>query len=150
MSVFDKHKNGFAPQVDMEQEGAKMRAARARIEAALADLSVAYAFDEYRRAARVGAIEVADLDADWIYPLAHYAAQERQSDEALQLLNGFSHRYAHHDDVVKNYVLAAEIMQRDFGQKADALALLEQLAAQYQGHKDVALISALRTRLEEA
>ena len=126
MSVFDQHKNGVAPQfADIEAQGEQMRAARQRIAKALAD-----------------------LDGDWIYPLAHYAAEERQSDEALRLLNGFSHRHAQHDDVVKNYVLAAEIMQRDFGQDADALQLLQRLAQQYAEHKDVALIQQLQSRLE--
>lgn len=149
MSVFDQHKNGVAPQfADIEAQGAQMRAARQRIAEALADLTVARAFDEYQRASRAGQIEVADLDGDWIYPLAHYAAEERQSDEALRLLNGFSHRHAQHDDVVKNYVLAAEIMQRDFGQDADALQLLQRLAQQYAEHKDVALIQQLQSRLE--
>lgn len=149
MSVFDKHKKGVAPQSsNIEIEGANMRAARERIANALADLSMAKAFDEYRRALRAGHIEVADLDGDWIYPLAHYAAQERQSDDALRLLNGFSSHYAQHDDVVKNYVLAAEIMHRDFGQTEDALQLLQRLATQYSDHQDYALISALQAQLE--
>lgn len=150
MSVFDKHKKGFAPSLtSIEIEGANMRAARERISSAFAELSVASAFDEYRKALRAGHLEVADLDGDWIYPLAHYAAQERQPDDALRLLNGFSSHYAQHDDVVKNYVLAAEIMHRDFAQTEDALQLLQRLATQYVGHKDYALISALQAQLEE-
>ncbi|SUO95520.1 hypothetical protein [Suttonella ornithocola] len=151
MSVFDKHKKGSAPENQSFEYSAEIAGAsvlahpndgkREVMATAMANQNYARAFQLYSHGAVID-------NPDWIYPLASYAAHERQSDTALSLLNGFSTQYPEHADVVKNYVLAAEIMHQHFGQTKDALALLAQLSARYQSHPDLSLITQLRQQLE--
>lgn len=137
MSIFSKHKNGVPPtrQTDAPREADGGQDKRFADALAREDWYSAYRFYRENRQVLAG-------HADAVYPLARYLVAENHPDEALALLQGFASRHPHHADVVKNYVLAAEVMRRDFADHEGARALLQRLAASYAEHPDYPLIEA--------
>lgn len=147
MSIFDKHKDGrarssFFP-VDVKREEALV----AQFDEAVARQDWHSAWRYYREIGyqQDTGRHVTD-NPDVILPLACYLSEENHPDDALSLLNGFAARYPAHPDVVKNYLLAVNIMRRDFGDHAGARELLERLAQTYPEHPDYPLIQQAQER----
>lgn len=143
MSVFDRHKDGIA--IKQESDGTERERWQSHFAQAVAQEDWYHAYRLYRQMPADG--DNSWLAADAVYPLARYAADERKGDDALAIVEGFSRRYPTHDDVVKNYVVAAQVMAQQFGEKAQAQALLTQLATHYQEHQDISLITQAQTDL---
>lgn len=144
MSIFAKHKNGRPPQALATAAAPPDPELAARFAEAVARADWYNAWRFYREGG-----ETLLGDGHAVHPLAQYLADENRPDDALSLLNGFAARYPAHPDVVKNYLLAADIMRRDFGDAHGARELLENLAARYAEHPDYPLISARLDKPEE-
>ena len=144
MSIFDRHKNGHAPAV-AKAEPVVETAPDASLQARFADaLARNDGYNAWRLYGQGGQALLGNGDA--VLPLARYLSAENRPDDALALLNGFAGRYPGHRDIVHNYLLAAHIMRRDFGDHDGAHTLLTRLAESYRDHADYALIEqALHT-----
>lgn len=140
MSIFDQHKNGRPPQGLETPAPAHDAESAARLQEAVKRED----WYEVHRLWQAGGKP--QLPGDAVHPLASYLIAENRPDDALLLLNGFASRHPEHPDVVKNYLLAVNIMRRDFGDHAGARELLERLAQTYPAHPDYPLI---RAQLEE-
>lgn len=91
---------------------------------------------------------VAALEADWILPLAQYAAAEGHYDNVLHLTKNFARNHPHHHDVVDNYFLAARALEK-LGNLATAEQLLAQLLQRYPDHGKIAQVRATHGLLLE-
>ncbi|MDO5091416.1 MAG: hypothetical protein Q4D61_07695 [Cardiobacteriaceae bacterium] len=138
MSIFDPHKNGRAP---FPPEPAAPAAVDAEIAARFADAVEREDWYNAWRFYREGG-EALLGSGNAVRPLAEYLERENRPDDALNLLQGFASRHPDHPDLVRNYLLAADIMRRHLGDADGARQLLENLAARTTAHPDHPLILA--------
>lgn len=136
MSIFDRHKDGRAPE-RIPAEQTPDAALTARLEDAVARQDWHNAWRYHRESG-----QALPGNGDAVLPLARYLESENRPDDALALLNGFAARHPAHPDIIKNYLLAAHIMRVHFGDRAGAKTLLERLAQNYPDHPDFPLIEA--------
>lgn len=98
--------------------------------------------------AYVGQHDAAALEADWILPLAQYAAAEGHYDNVLHLTKNFARNHPNHRDIADNYFLAARALEKQ-GNLQTAEQLLAQLVARYPDHGKIAQIRATHGLLLE-
>lgn len=77
------------------------------------------------------------IEAEHFLPLAKLAEARGEAQTALSLIEGFSQQHPNHPDTLALYLLAANIMHRNFGQTQDALALLNRLAQQFPDSPEI-------------
>lgn len=132
MSIFDAHKDGSDHHGEFAQ--------------ALAQGDFAQAYAEYETLKAQD--KTPPLAAEAVYPLASAAHAKGDEAEALAIIEGFSNHHPHHPDVVKNYLLVAEILKDHYGKTAEARALLEHLSARYPQATEMPQIAELLFSLQ--
>ena len=86
-------------------------------------------------------INPADLPADEIYPLALYAARQRQHQTVLVLTRQFAKHHPNHPQLIDNYLLAARALAKT-GHADKAQQMLTQMLARFGAHEKAGQIRA--------
>ena len=86
-------------------------------------------------------INPADLPADEIYPLALYAARQRQHQTVLVLTRQFAKHHPNHPQLIDNYLLAARALAKT-GHTDKAQQMLTQMLARFGAHEKAGQIRA--------
>ncbi|WP_314775946.1 hypothetical protein [Cardiobacterium hominis] len=86
-------------------------------------------------------INPADLPADEIYPLALYAARQRQHQTVLVLTRQFAKHHPNHPQLIDNYLLAARALAKT-GHADKAQQMLTQMLARFGEHEKAGQIRA--------
>ena len=86
-------------------------------------------------------IDPADLPADEIYPLAQYAARQRQYQTVLALTRQFAKHHPNHPQLIDNYLLAARALAKT-GHADKAQQMLTQMLARFGEHEKAGQIHA--------
>lgn len=86
-------------------------------------------------------INPADLPADEIYPLALYAARQRQHQTVLVLTRKFAKHHPNHPQLIDNYLLAARALAKT-GHADKAQQMLTQMLARFGAHEKAGQIRA--------
>ena len=86
-------------------------------------------------------INPADLPADEIYPLALYAARQRQHQTVLVLTRQFAKHHPNHPQLIDNYLLAARALAKT-GHTDKAQQMLTQMLARFGEHEKAGQIRA--------
>ena len=86
-------------------------------------------------------IDPADLPADEIYPLAQYAARQRQYQMVLALTRQFAKHHPNHPQLIDNYLLAARALAKT-GHADKAQQMLTQMLARFGEHEKAGQIHA--------
>ena len=91
----------------------------------------------------------ARLPADWVQPLARMAGEHHDYDIVLALTRNFAQRHPGHQHILDNYYLAARALDKK-GNRAKAIALLEQLIKHYPDHPKIAQVRRSYELLQKA
>ncbi len=86
-------------------------------------------------------IDPTDLPADEIYPLALYAARQRQYQTVLALTRQFAKHHPNHPQLIDNYLLAARALAKT-GHTDKAQQMLTQMLARFGAHEKAGQIRA--------
>ena len=86
-------------------------------------------------------IDPTDLPADEIYPLALYAARQRQYQTVLALTRQFAKHHPNHPQLIDNYLLAARALAKT-GHTDKAQQMLTQMLARFGEHEKAGQIRA--------